>query len=106
MATKKNVEKTPALTSDKTRQWYIKNGYKADEIPELAKDSVPKMFAHIDAQKKRRGGPITEPQAKYLLDNGWTRDQVRTMTFGEASTLIYKSKKARGLLKEKAQKSA
>mgnify|MGYP001580418647 CR=1 FL=1 len=92
--------KTPALTSDKTRAWYQKNNF--GPCPELAKDSVPPMLAHIDAQKKRRAGPPTTGkfgQVEYLLAHGWTRAQVSLMTFAEASKLIYKSKLAKGTLK-------
>ncbi len=85
-------------TSEATRGWFLRNGYKAEEIPALAKDAVPMMHAHIDAQRARRAGPPTFYQGKYLFENGWSRQQISLMTFAEASLLVRKSKKAKGLL--------
>lgn len=93
-----SVERQYAPTSEATRAWFLRNGYSADEVPALAKDSVPIMHAHIDAQRAKRAGPPSKFQAKYLLDHGWTNAQVLAMTFGDASKLIYKSKLAKGTL--------
>lgn len=92
------VEKQYAPTSEKTRAWFLRNGYTEDQIPALAKDAVPMMQAHIDNQRLRRAGPPSPAMVKYLLDHGWARSQVDTMTFAEASKLIYKSKLALGLV--------
>jgi len=93
--------RTYAPTSDATRNWFLRNGYTDAQIPDLAKDSVPVMQAHIDAQRARRAGPPTTGkygQVAYLLAHGWTESAVSRMTFTDASSLIYKSKKAKGLL--------
>jgi hypothetical protein len=97
-----SVVRTYQPTSEATIKWFFRNGYQAEDIPALAKDAVPMMQAHIDAQRARRAGPPTTGkygQVAYLLAHGWTKAQIDRMTFGEASALIYKSKKAKGLLR-------
>lgn len=97
---------TAKLTSDAQRMFLLRNGFDESQIPELARDSLREMDLIIAAQRAKRAGAPTKRQVDFLVAQGWKRDDVIKMSFGDCSKLIHKNMLARGLIKPRQRTQA